>query len=175
MPKPPSSHDIFEILIREHADMLTAYLRSLGADTSSIDDLFQESVMVAWRRLSDFDRERSFGRWLRGIARNVTFNHRRKIASSPARFCIEVIDTIDAHFNEMAHNGARFGEHSDKLLDCLKRLPEQFAQVIDLHYARGLRLRDAAQAISENEETLKKRLQRARQSLFDCMTAGDLT
>lgn len=41
----------FEILARENSRMLTAYLRTLVDDESVVDDLFQESMLVAWRRL----------------------------------------------------------------------------------------------------------------------------
>ena len=58
--------DVFAILVREHADRLLAYLRAT-VPASSVDDLFQETVLVAWRRLPDYDRARPFGAWLRGI------------------------------------------------------------------------------------------------------------
>ena len=43
MPHEPSAKQVFEILVREHADMLTAFLRSLLLRTSSVDDVFQET------------------------------------------------------------------------------------------------------------------------------------
>ncbi len=39
----------FEIIARENSRMLTAYLRTLVDDESVVDDLFQESMLVAWR------------------------------------------------------------------------------------------------------------------------------
>ena len=69
----PDARKLFETLVREHADMLTVYLRSALGDTSDVDDLFQETMVVAWRRLDDFDQTRPFGPWLRGIARNLDF------------------------------------------------------------------------------------------------------
>ena len=57
----------FEILARENSRMLTAYLRTVVADEAVIDDLFQEAMIVAWRRLQ-CDLSRPFGPWLRGIA-----------------------------------------------------------------------------------------------------------
>jgi DNA-directed RNA polymerase specialized sigma24 family protein len=40
---------------------------------------------------------------------------------------------------------------------------------IDLVYARGLSLRALAAAVSATEEAVKKRLQRARQLLAECI------
>src|SRR4030095_1216705 len=81
-PTGPSARQVFEILVHEHADMLTAFLRSLVLDSSAIHDLFQETMLVAWRRLADYDRARPFGPWLRGIAGVLVMEHRRKRASA---------------------------------------------------------------------------------------------
>ena len=49
-----------------------------------LDDIFQEVLVVAWRRLPEYDRKRSFGPWLRGIARNLVMEHHRKGAAALA-------------------------------------------------------------------------------------------
>ena len=77
-PTHPSGREVFEILARENADMLSAYLRSLLGADSSLDDLYQETMVVAWRRLAEYDRTRAFGPWLRGIARNLVLEHHRR-------------------------------------------------------------------------------------------------
>jgi hypothetical protein len=69
---------LFEILMREHSGMLTAYLHTVVRDPSAADDLFQEIWMTAWRRLDDFDKSRPFGPWLRGIAAKVILAWRRQ-------------------------------------------------------------------------------------------------
>ena len=39
-------------------------------DPSAVDDLFQETMLIAWQKITAYDRLRPFGAWLRGIARN---------------------------------------------------------------------------------------------------------
>ncbi len=58
------AHKAFEILARENSRMLTVYLRSLVRDEAAVDDLFQEAMVVAWRRLDECDLDRPFGPWL---------------------------------------------------------------------------------------------------------------
>ncbi|QKK08025.1 MAG: hypothetical protein HND58_07435 [Planctomycetota bacterium] len=100
-------HDIFEILVRENAAMLTAFLRSSLHDPSDVDDLFQETMVVAWRRIDDYDRSRPFGPWLRGIARNLVLAHYRKAAAAP-RWCTpEVLEGIDRRFGALLDQGRR--------------------------------------------------------------------
>lgn len=74
----------FEILVRENARMLTTYLRSLVHDEAAVDDLFQETMVVAWRRLDECDLSRPFSPWLRGIASRFVMAHYRKRKQQPA-------------------------------------------------------------------------------------------
>ena len=170
------SHDaqgIFEILVRENADMLTAYLRSLLDNTTDVDDLFQETMVVAWRRLADYDRTRPFGLWLRGIARNLVLAHYRKRASAPKWCSHEVLEAIDKRFEKVATGaGDTFRDRVEALLDCIQRLSDRLRQVIELAYGRGMSYREVALAINDQEDAVRKRAQRARSQLYDCLKAA---
>ncbi len=50
---PVQAETVFEILVRENADMLVTYLRAMVWNAAAVDDLFQETMLVAWRRLGD--------------------------------------------------------------------------------------------------------------------------
>ena len=169
----PRSHDgqeVFEILVREHAGMLTAYLHSLLNNTSDVDDLFQETMVVAWRRLDDYDRARPFGLWLRGIARNLVLAHYRKGTSAPKWYSPEVLDALDTRFETLASDqGETFRERVDALLGCIQKLSGRLRQVIELAYGRGMSLRDIALTLNEQEVAVRKRAQRARNQLYNCL------
>ncbi|MEM7228469.1 MAG: sigma-70 family RNA polymerase sigma factor [Planctomycetota bacterium] len=176
MHRSTSGHDIFEILVREHADMLVAYLRSLVSDTASVDDLFQETMLTAWRRLDDYDRSRPFGPWLRGIARNLSLAHFRQRSTLPAWCTISVLESIEASFDALQRSpGDSFRDRVDSLLTCIQRLSERLRVVIEMIYGRQLALAHIAEALGENEEAIKKRAQRARHLLHDCMLQSDST
>lgn len=172
------AHDgrkIFEILVRENADMLMAYLRSSLDNTADIDDLFQETMIVAWRRLDDYDRTRPFGLWVRGIARNLVLAHYRKRSSLPKWCTPEVLDALDKRFEKMATGaGDSFRDQAEALLNCIKKLTAPLRQVIELVYERGMSYREVALAINQQEDAVRKRAQRARAQLNDCLrTAGE--
>lgn len=168
------SRRLFEILVREHADMLMAYLRSLVRAGDVVDDLFQQTMLVAWRRLDDFDQERPFGPWLRGIAGRLVMEQRRKKAEGMLTCEPEVIEALDRRFETIGKRpGDTFRERLDRLGTCLGRLPASFREVIELTYARGLMLKQVAEAVGEGEEAVKKRVQRARLMLADCLTASE--
>lgn len=162
--------DIFEILVRENAEMLSAYLRSLLGCDPAADDLFQATMIVAWKRLKDYDRSRPFGAWLRGIARMLVMEHVRKTSSSRLTVAdAGVLDELDRRYAAMSEGGATFGERAELLIKCLAALPETMREVVEMVYARGLLLKQIALATGVAEETLKKRVQRARLVLAQCV------
>ncbi|MBY0312041.1 MAG: sigma-70 family RNA polymerase sigma factor [Phycisphaerales bacterium] len=166
---------VFEILVREHADMLTAYLRSLLGADPSVDDLFQQSMLVAWRRLGDYDRSRPFGPWLRGIAQRLVLEHHRKRLARPMSTDPQVLAELDTRFDELSRlSGDTFRERVDRLRECLSKLPDAMRHAIELVYARGLLIAAAAESLGAGEEAVKKRVQRGRQLLADCLISGTI-
>jgi RNA polymerase sigma-70 factor (ECF subfamily) len=166
---------VFEILIREHADMLAAYLRSLVTSPAAIEDLFQETMLVAWRRLGDFDRSRPFAPWLRGIATHLVMAHRRASADRQVMSCEPaVLEELEVCFATLGQKpGDSFRDRADKLRRCMDRLPDKLREVIELAYARGMLLRQIAESLGSGEEAVKKRMQRARESLIECFFSSE--
>jgi RNA polymerase sigma-70 factor len=169
----PTAAAVFEILVREHSTMLSAYLRSLIGGGPSVDDLFQEAMMVAWRRLAEYDRTRPFGPWLRGIARNLALNHMRQSATRPTATDPTVLAELDRRYDRFVKPGDSFPERLERMRECIQRLPALLREVVDLGYARGLMLGEIAKAVSASEEAVKKRVQRARLALADCIESND--
>ena len=75
-------HELFEILVREHEGKLRSFVGALVRDPGAMDDLVQESFLIAWRNLDRYDRKLPFGPWLRGIARRLCLAHHRKGAAA---------------------------------------------------------------------------------------------
>lgn len=175
-PTARDAQSVFEILVREHADMLAAYLRSLLYNASSVDDLFQQTMLVAWRRLDDFDRSRPFAPWLRGIAQRLVLEHHRRGKGKASAMDPAVLSELDERYNELERRpGDTFKEKTARLAECLQKLPEAMREAIDLVYARGMLMSAAAVSAGSSEEALKKRVQRARQLLGECVRAAEPT
>jgi RNA polymerase sigma-70 factor len=168
----PTAKDVFEILVREHADMLTSYLRGALGISTAVDDIFQETMLVAWRRLSEYDKSRPFGPWLRGIARNLLLEYFRKRKAAPLAADPDSLDEVDRHYEGFMKPGDIYGERAERLATCVERLPESLRSVIDLAYVRGMMLTEIAQSLGVNEEAVKKRVQRARLMLAQCIQGG---
>lgn len=161
----------FELLARTHAEMLEAYLRTLLRGGNLLDDMFQETLIVAWRKFETFDRTRPFDTWLRGIARVCLLEQARKQRVQPASMDPEVLSAIDRRFEVLSRDadGSSFVQRVERLVQCMGRLPEAMRQAVDLVCAREIPIVAAARSLDLSEETLKKRVQRGRQLLAECI------
>ena len=161
---------LFEILVRENADMLIAYIRSSTRDDAVADDIFQETMLTAWRRLGDYDKDRPFGPWLRGIAARILLAHHRKAARDFAVCDEETLDGFSQRFETLDRlPGDAFDDKLEALRDCLQKLPEQYREPIRLRYGEDIGVGGIVERMGLAAETVKKRLQRAKARLLDCI------
>ena len=164
----PDSRHLFEILVREQADMLAVYLKSILGDSPDVDDVFQETMVVAWRRIQDFDRSRPFGPWLRGIARNLAAANRRVAARR--RCTPAVLDQIEARMEGVAAlQGDTWQEKLAHLGACVEELPDHYRGPIKRRYFQQQALQQIAVGLEIGADALKKRLQRGRALVMQCI------
>ena len=167
----PDPVELFEVLLSQNAGPLMAFIRALVRNEARAEDVFQETGLVAWRRFDDFDRECPFGPWLRGIAARVALATARRHGREHA-----VGDAFEGLLNdritrlEPSWTAEGAGPWSE-LSDCLSRLPDEMRDPIDFVYRDGRRVEDAARMVGIGVEAAKKRLQRARLRLADCLRA----
>jgi RNA polymerase sigma-70 factor, ECF subfamily len=74
----PASLDI-DALYAEHAPFLTRVLIRLVGDGAHVDDLLQETFLVAYRKQASFDGRSAVRTWLYGIASRLAMRHRRGV------------------------------------------------------------------------------------------------
>ncbi len=161
---------LFDILIRQHADMLSAFIHSVAFDRSGVDDIFQETIITAWQRIDTFDTNRPFGPWLRGIARNHILSSARKNRRYRTHLDQLLQQRIDVQFDRVDQSaGDTFADRMSELRNCIAHLSDDAREAIDLVYVRGLDSATAAKSLGTSDETFRKRLYRARLTLAECL------
>jgi len=164
----PDPRKLFETLVREHADMLLVFLKSSLGNVSDVDDVFQETMIVAWRRLDDFDHTRPFGPWLRGIARKLVLAHHRKTVRNVCNAA--VLDQLEFQLDQIAARpGDTWEEKISLLRECVRSLPEHYRVVVTERYFQRQPIRQVSELLELSTATVKKRLQRARSLVLECM------
>lgn len=169
-PRPAEPLALFEILVRENADSLTAFLRASVRDEASADDLFQETMLIAWRKIGEYDRGRPFGAWLRGIAKRLVLAHWRKTAREVPFSSERVLDLLDQRVAQVdAQPGDTLDDKIAALRDCIERLTPLYREPIELHYRQRGTTEWIAARLATTGDAIQKRLQRARVQLAECL------
>ena len=161
---------VFEILVRENEAMLMTYLRAAVRNQTAIEDLFQETMLIAWRKLNEYDRTCPFGPWIRGIAAKLIMTHFRKAKSD---IMITGCDTLEYLSQLIEHIHDRTGDTWEQKIDalrlCIDALPDRYQSMIHLRYFEDQPASKISDITKIALETVRKRLQRARLKLLDCL------
>lgn len=160
----------FAILVKEHHRGLLTYARALTKEDHSSRDLVQDAFVVAWKNLQTFDVTRDFGSWVRGIVRNKWRESLRRNSRQVA-LDDDVLEHLEADARQwegLRDQGGVFA----RLELCLQKLPENLAEAVKAFYYDGYSSDEAADVLSVQSATLRKRLERARGGLRDCLATN---
>lgn len=160
----------FSILVREHHRDLLAYARALTKEEHTSRDIVQEAFVVAWRNLETFDVTRDFGSWTRGIVRNKWRESLRKNQHQVV-LAEDTLECLEADARQWESLRERAGVF-DRLDHCLKKLPVNLSEVVKAFYYEGYSGQEVADKLQLQSSTVRKRLERARGGLRDCLQKG---
>ena len=162
---------VFEMLVRQNEAMLITYIRALVPDAPLADDIFQDTMITAWKRFDDYDQTRPLGPWLRGIAANLIRNACRKKATDRLVFSESVQAMIEQAVDVIERQpGDAWDDRVAGLRDCLKQLPGKSRQLIADRYDDGLNAAQIADKLQVSSASVRKRLQRVRDVLLKCLS-----
>lgn len=161
----------FGRIIERYQRPLLRYLCRLVRRQDVGQDLCQETLLRAWRRLGDFDLSRPLGPWLYRIATNLALNFLQR---SNWRFLPLIFGRAGATGEEQQEWPSEQPSAEDELLHledteavrrALERLePAQRAPLL-LYYGEELSCKELADALEISESAAKVRLFRARTRL----------
>jgi RNA polymerase sigma factor (sigma-70 family) len=151
--------------------MLMAYIRTIQNDQVAADDVWQETMLVAWRRIDDFDVSRPFGPWLRGIAHKIVLANYSKAKGRMTVTDSESLEYLSQRFESIQSlKGDTLDEKLQALRDCIALLSDHERQCVELRYSQNLMPAELSDRLGVALETIKKRLMRAKQRLVLCIT-----
>ncbi|MEZ5779797.1 MAG: RNA polymerase sigma factor [Paracoccaceae bacterium] len=147
----------------EHLPALRAFAISLTRETSSADDLVQDTIVKAWTNMDKFETGTNLRAWLFTILRNTFYSIRRKRKR-------EVPDPDGIHAGRLsekpAHDGRLAMTDFRKAFD---QLSPEHREVLILVGASGFSYEEAAGMMGVRVGTVKSRANRARARLCDML------
>lgn len=159
----------FETLVREHQAGLRAWIRALGAQDAWVDDLAQEVFLVAHRRRADFIDGADAGAWLRGIARNLVLNERRKEARRSRLLQGSLADVLADDATEPHPAPGDIPTLVAAMNDCVAQLPERSRDLLRRRYAGEENASTLARALDTSAQAVRQTLVRIRALVKSCV------
>jgi RNA polymerase sigma-70 factor (ECF subfamily) len=142
------------VLESSASDLLSYLERRVGADDAP--DLLGETMVVAWRRVSELPHDDERARmWLFGIARGTMLNHAR---GQRRRWALA--DRIRLQVRESST--APPADEGAEMRDAIDRLEPDLAELVRLVHWERLSIADAAELLGIPASTARGRYQRAK-------------
>ena len=157
----------FTQLIAEQHQQLRSFVRSLGVDPDWVDDMAQETLLVAWRERNSFDQQQDYGKWLRGIARNLIRNELRKQSRHKRLLHKGLTELLLAASEPDVESWADC--RVPILRDCVEMLPSKSRKLVAGRYGDGWKATDLADHFGMTAVAVRKALMRIREQLKQCV------
>ena len=157
--------DLLARFLAERGELL-GYLRCL-VPGELVDDVFQETFLVLNRRLGDFDRDRDFSAWVRGIARNVAREARARHQLRAAPVSDDLLAELELVYAEPVDDDESMD--LNHLRACLDQLGADQRDLLHRRYHANQSLAEVARATDRTPGAVQVALSRLRTILFDCI------
>jgi RNA polymerase sigma-70 factor (ECF subfamily) len=162
--------------VRAHHSGLRYFIRSLGVNEAWVDDLAQETLLIAHRKWEELDDPDKAPAWFRGIARNLVMNEMTK-AGRRQRLLDEKITGVLLAAEPAELAPGAFEEtviRHEALRECLGELPVNVRRIINARYYDDKNATDIGDEFSMNPASVRKLLFFARRTLAACLAAKQI-
>jgi RNA polymerase sigma-70 factor (ECF subfamily) len=165
-PGPTPPYEEFVRLFVAHEGRLRAFIRALLPTWADVDEVMQETSLVAWRKFARFERGTNFMAWAATIARFEALDHLRRRGREQLVFSDAVADLMA---EEATPEGETLERQRRALDRCLAKVGDPQRALLLLSYQPGAKLHEVAARAGRSVEGHYKAVQRLRARLLDCI------
>jgi RNA polymerase sigma factor (sigma-70 family) len=151
----------FAALVRRHGPLVLSVCRSVLRHEQDAEDVFQATFLVLARKAGSVRKQAALGSWLHGVAYRLA----RRAQARAAHQAVHERQVRDGTASPAPMDDLTWRELRGALHEEVERLPAKHGLPLLLCYWEGLTQEEAAQRLDLPKETLKNRLERARQML----------
>ena len=143
-----------EQIVRTYADMVYRIAYRYVKNSIDADDVFSEVFLAYFKKVRVFDSEEHRKAWLI----RVTINCAKDLLGQRLQLQQSLEETLP-------DKAVRDADAYMDLHDAIEQLSPKYREVIKLYYLDDLSVREIAQILYKNENTVKTQLARAREIL----------
>ena len=154
-------------LVRRYLPGLRAFVAMRLPVHHLADEITHEAFVLAFRRIREFDSQRSFRPWLQAIAWNLVRAELQRFAREQANLSrLERVQHAEWSSGTTAETPA---DEALLLEECLTKLPAAMRQLVDDSYRKGDSAAEIAQKLGRTRQWVRVTLFRVRKQLRDCI------
>jgi RNA polymerase sigma-70 factor (ECF subfamily) len=152
--------------LTENQNRLYGYIYSLLGDHSRTGDVLQETNLVLWRKISQYEPGRPFMPWAYAIARFQVLAHLRDQKRERLLVDAELVESL-------SDDAERWAEEIDAIREalrpCLELLTPGNRELIEQRYHRAKPVAELAESLNRTVSAVKVALLRVRRQLSECV------
>jgi RNA polymerase sigma-70 factor (ECF subfamily) len=159
--------DALTTLMARYQNRIYRYLLRLVRQPADAEDLFQQTWIRVAEKIRSFDTSRNFDAWLFTLARNLAFDHLRRMrpssldepwgGDSPEDTMVSRLASADPGPLEQLLARERAG----RLVVALEDLPLGYREVLTLRFEEEMKIEEIALVLATPVATVKSRLYRS--------------
>lgn len=157
-----------EAFLTYQAD-LRAFLAALVRNRQDCEDVFQETALTLWQKYDQYDPQRPFGAWAKGIAANKVLQFRTRSGRAPTIFSPDTILSIVDALNRKESRRPPWPSALDALEKCTEMLPQRSRDILILRYREGWSIGQIAARLGSTPAAVAMAFSRIRARLYDCV------
>lgn len=155
----------FVYQLTDWQNRLFGYLVTLLGNVHAAHDVLQETNLVLWRKIGEFESGTDFGAWARKCAYFQALAFLRDRRRDQHLFDDDLLQQLAEEENSTTDED----ERELALRSCLAQLPDRQRELISQRYREGNSIKQLAQNFGKKESALKMNLMRIRQALLTCI------
>ena len=165
-PSDDAATDAFVTHLMEHRHRLYAFIAKQLVRPEDVEDVFQRTSLVLWKKMDQFDTDGSFFHWACGIAFNEVRNFLTVQRRSRLHFDAELV----ALLAEEAKEEEELSEARLRALrTCMMRLSERQQEILRWCYSGTTSMTNIAASLGRERGALYKQVARLREKRLDCI------
>ncbi len=159
----------FTTLVKKHQKSIHALAWRKVGDFHIAEELTQDTFLKAYQKLGTLKNPNQFAGWLYVIADRLCIAWHRKqkppMESLETTSGEEIEESSYHHYEDKQRNAASAEYHRGYIRNLLEKLPESERTVVTLHYLGEMTCQAIGEFLGVSANTVKSRLQRARNRL----------
>jgi RNA polymerase sigma-70 factor (ECF subfamily) len=160
--------ETFATVVRRHQPEVRRVAAAMLGDRAATANLVQQTFVNAFLHLDQYRPGQDFGRWLKGIARNLVREELRR-NEREYRALDQYRDYLFALYRDEDRAERRLTELDEAVAACRDQLLPAASRALALHYDDGLTIEEMAKVLRRTVAGTRQLLFRARLALRRCV------